>query len=385
MKTLVKNIESQEFSVADIEYEVEVVKKTSPVSISNKLPLLPLATYHRITSWLSDVSAEHNTEGVCSLTVVNGQWKVIVWHQDAPTSLHVDFDESSEQNMALIDDETRQALRYVHCTIHSHNKAPASQSNNDQKDERTKPGWHITVGNCDKNTLSTHARFNITRDAKYGDTGEFKGKKISDAHQEFIEVNLDHILEPIIEPQVNNAYLRSLNDIAKINIMYDYPEEWLDRITKPAPPQMNNFGMYNSSSYYHKKKTTTGRPKTFTSYTNPNSLNWQLCQSIFEVSEQHTKNLEESLGISHKNDKDMYMICKKARKQAIKKVSKAQNTSTKTLNLLIPTTQEIVEGLIDLFQENDEDDWFNNVITPHYDACEILKHFHGDLNRVPTT
>lgn len=248
-----------QYNVADVEYECTKVVTYKPTSIENKLPALPLSLYQQITSWLSDVSKKHNSEGVCSLTVVDNVWKVIVWHQEVPSSLHVDFDESSDDNQLLLDDATREALQKVHCTIHSHNKAAAGQSSNDQEDECSKPGWHITVGNCDKKKYSTHARFNITKDAVYGDDDDNYGQKISDSWQEFIPVNLSTIIESLPDHDLNPSYVLSMDAIAKMNTKAEYPSEWLDRITKPTYHHSSNkYGMWNNAgqhtSYNYKKK-----------------------------------------------------------------------------------------------------------------------------------
>ena len=102
MKKTTETFEDQiEYSVADITYDVVVTEEYKASTIQNKLPLLPLSLYQQITSWLTDVTETHDTEGVCSLTVVDNEWKVIVWHQDAPCSLHVDFDESLDLLLLL--------------------------------------------------------------------------------------------------------------------------------------------------------------------------------------------------------------------------------------------------------------------------------------------
>lgn len=384
--------QDDKFEVADIGYEVKVTEIKKAVSISNHLPPLPLKTYHKITSWLSDVTKTHDTEGVCSLTIVDNEWKVIVWHQEAPNSLHVDYDESSEENQKLLDDVTRQALKTVHCTIHSHNKAAASQSSNDQDDERTKKGWHITVGNCDKAQYSTHARFNITRDAIFGKNKKNMGKKISDAHQEFVNVDLDIILEDINIEGVNNQYLVPVNSIAKINIETPYPEEWLDRVTIPPKTFTGKYSLSSSGYSHHhnnyngyKKKAIDTPPsgkKTnddyFTSYINHSNIKWALCQALYEVSSASKKKLEESLVISNIDDKNIYMICKKARKTAIKLTSKKLNVPTKQLSENLISSEDLAVALVDLQFVDDISEVYH-YFEPEKDK-QIIRKLYEEMN-----
>lgn len=391
MKKTTETFEDQiEYSVADITYDVVVTEEYKASTIQNKLPLLPLSLYQQITSWLTDVTETHDTEGVCSLTVVDNEWKVIVWHQDAPCSLHVDFDESLDQNQGLIDDATRNALKKVHCTIHSHNKAPASQSSNDEKDEKTKPGWHITVGNCNSKKYTTHARFNINKDAEYGTEPENLGKKVAKAHQEFINVDLDVIIEAV-DSDIDPRYVLSINDIAKLPMESDYPEEWLDRVTVQKPVYNKHTTSYGSNSYglmqdpyhYHGKKKEIDGDKYFSSYLNTRNLKWQLCQSIYEISKESKKKVADCLELSSIDDKGLLKICAKARKQALQLVSKQINISMKELSKKIPNVNNLVSLMIDLeYSEASTANVYNYVDSR--DDKEIIQNLHESLttNRV---
>jgi hypothetical protein len=75
-------------------------------------------------------------------------------------------------------------LKRLHCTIHSHNKAGASQSGDDAQDELTKNGWHITVGHCDQKTLDFHMRYNFRKHITVNEEGE----KIAPKIQSFIKL-----------------------------------------------------------------------------------------------------------------------------------------------------------------------------------------------------
>jgi hypothetical protein len=241
---------TEDYLCAAVTYKVTETITQSPNLITNKLPKLPINIWNSIVTWLCDISGKNNSEAVCSLTVINGEWKTIVWHQEAVGTLHVNFDESSEENLQLVDEETRKALNAIHCTIHSHNKMGASQSNNDKDDERTKLGWHVTIGNCDKPELSTHARFNVQRNAVFGNEEKNKGIKIKEAYQEFIEVNLNTIIEEIPEfPNIPTMYLKPLEDVLKTNHKVPYPKEWLENVKNKS-----SIGYHN---IHNQKKTNT--------------------------------------------------------------------------------------------------------------------------------
>lgn len=390
MKTTETLEDQVEYSVADITYDVVVTEEYKASAIQNKLPLLPLSLYQQITTWLTDVTDTYDTEGVCSLTVVDDEWKVIVWHQEAPCSLHVDFDESSDKNQLLLDDKTRDALNKVHCTIHSHNKAPASQSSNDEKDEKTKPGWHITVGNCNSKKYTTHARFNISKNAEYGTGPDNLGKKTAKAHQEFINVDLDVIIEDI-ETEIDSRYMLSINDIAKLPIPSSYPPEWLDRVVVKKPLYQKHATSYGKNSYglmqdpyqyYGKKKEDFG-DQYFSSYLNTRNLKWQLCQSIYEISKESKKKVVDCLELSSIDDKGLLKICTKARKQALQSVSKLINISMKELSKKIPNANNLVSLMIDLeYEEASTANVYNYVDSR--DDKEVIQTLHESLtsNRV---
>ena len=252
METTTKRIIRKGFDVARVTFEEKTVVTTSASTITNKLPLLPFKTWIRATSFLSAVAKKKNSEAIVSLTVVRGRWRIYCWHQETSGTLHVKYDSSSEENMAMLSDEEKLAFEKVHCTIHSHNKAGASQSSDDMKDEEGRDGWHIKVGNCDKPVMSSHCRFNVRRVAKFNEAG----KKVAASYQDFIYCDIDVAVAPPKTPKsIHPKMLKGQETILLINYDAEFPEEWMDRVKKQvysAPTRGN--GQYGYQ-YGHQKKT----------------------------------------------------------------------------------------------------------------------------------
>jgi hypothetical protein len=232
---------------AKVDYTEEIKRTLTAKSITNHLPALPIELFVQITTWLQHLSIHNNVEGVCSLTVKNGEWVPIIWHQTAHGALNVQYEEDSPENIELVESlDVVDELKKIHCTIHSHNKAPASQSSDDQDDERSKMGWHITVGNCNQSEYSLHARFCVFANAVFKD-----GVKTAAAHQEFITVDPDIICEEIEHDPLTPSYLlKSTLEVMHASAEWEFPEEWLDRCYKQEPAK------YHYNSYHQKKKHT---------------------------------------------------------------------------------------------------------------------------------
>jgi len=233
----------EKFSTADIEYEVKV--EYVPKTISLNLKPLPFCLWQQIVAFLSEISDKKDTEAIVSLTLVNDEWVIIPWHQEAQGSLHVKYDESSLENkelMAQIEEENDmpegsliKALKKVNCTVHSHNKIGAHQSGDDAEDEMPRNGWHITVGHCNKPSVDLHCRVNVRRSAQFDDDGN----KVAESHQEFILASPTIILETPARPKgmsdtVWNCMKEGILKAMKINPKVDVDPEWVKRVVKKS-------------------------------------------------------------------------------------------------------------------------------------------------------
>lgn len=286
--------ESITYPHAEVCYNTTTTVTREPVSLQNNLPLLPFDLWQQIVSWLCDVSVQKNCEGVMSLTIVDNEWVPIVWHQTAPSSLHVKFDESSDINQQLLNDATREALQRIHCTIHSHNTVAASQSSDDARDEAGKSGWHITIGHCQSDRLSSHTRYSCKQNATFGDAGtDMAGKKLTDAHQEFIVMDLDTaVATPELPDGFPREFLKDSDELLLTNYHVPYPEVWLDRVDNV---KSNTYLPIHAP--YHYKQTTTAINwyrtfnRVYLSEKNTwlSDPNWVLCQLLYQtLCKQHT-------------------------------------------------------------------------------------------------
>ena len=243
------------FDNAVIGYEVKTVITHTQKTVASTLPKLPYDTWQQVVSFMKHIAKSQDTEAIVSLTIVDGEWKVICWNQEPSGPLHVKFQEGSEENQALLTEKEKDALLKVHCTVHSHNKSNAFQSSDDADDELGKEGWHITVGNCDKEVISTHCRLNCKRLAEFDE----KGKKTAGGWQVFAACPVATVVE---SPQVPKKYRKFMKDnrvLLTINASVAYPEEWNERAKKKVPtyPQTHrgNFPTTN-------RTTTTGTTTT---------------------------------------------------------------------------------------------------------------------------
>lgn len=240
------------FDNAVVTYEVKTVVTHTSKNVKNTLPKLPYEIWQQVVAFMKHIANGQNTEAIVSLTLIEGAWRVICWHQTPEGALHVDFKEGSDENQELLSDEEKEALLKVHCTVHSHNKANAFQSSDDADDELGKEGWHITVGNCDKDVISTHCRLNCKRIAEF----DKKGKKTQAGWQVFAVCPISEVIE---SPKVPKKYRRFMKDprvLFHTNSSVPYPEEWNERAKKKVhiyqPPHKGN--------YPTSRTTTTTKP-----------------------------------------------------------------------------------------------------------------------------
>ena len=235
-KTIKRDVDDT-FPCVLVHYEeaVTTTVKHTVKGMTNVLPRLPLDMWMLITSFLCKVSKEKNTEAILSLTIVDGEWKIIVWHQQAPSAMHVKFDWTTPENKALLDKKTERALEQIHCTVHSHNKGAAGQSNDDADDELQKIGWHTTIGNCCIPKLTLHTRFNCQRPAEYGKDEDNMGEKIEDSYQEFLTAKTQGTIEEYDFGDTPESYRLSHEEMVHKNHFVDVPNEWMDRVDNSPP------------------------------------------------------------------------------------------------------------------------------------------------------
>lgn len=190
------------------------------------LPEVPLSLWGQIMGFMKWACKEQNAEAIVSLTVVDGEWVPVVWHQQVQGPLHVKFNQYDDKNIEQYG-HLEGALELVHCTIHSHNKIGAHQSGDDADDELSKRGWHITVGKCDKDTMDFHGRYNFKQNAQFDETG----KVIKPAYQAFLEIDSQVVIG--VEHEDLIGYEHEFLKIA-MHKPRPFPDEWKERHTKLA-------------------------------------------------------------------------------------------------------------------------------------------------------
>jgi len=235
---------------AVVGYEVEVTTKRVAKTITTKLPKLPMELFQQIMSFMVWGSKEKNCEVIVSLTLVEGEWVIIPWHQAPSGALHVKFNQHDEDNTRDFG-HLFEALEEVHCTIHSHNKAGAHQSADDKDDELSKRGWHMTIGKCDKDKKDFHARYNLKNNAKFDE----EGVKIQEAVQDFVLLYSENLLDMDV-PEHLLKYKKMLIE-EEMNIPSEHPKEWEDNVTKVAYTPY--YGGKKTKNYPSQK--TLGLPK----------------------------------------------------------------------------------------------------------------------------
>ncbi len=197
----------------------------TPKTVSMNMPKLPIRIFQQVSAFMRWASKEHNGEATVSLTIHNGEWVVIPWHQVASGSLHVKFDPTQEENVEEFG-HLEQSLSMLHCTIHSHNKAGAGQSGDDAEDELPKNGWHVTIGHCDKDKLDFHMRYNFRKKVETDQAGQVTMNAI----QNFIKLNIKTIIgmEPVPGYEgMEDGFIEIL-----MHKSQDFPEEWKEKYTK---------------------------------------------------------------------------------------------------------------------------------------------------------
>lgn len=238
------------FDNAEVLYDVQTVTTYKQKSARNMLPKVPYETWQQVVSFMKHIANSQNTEAIVSLTIIDGVWKVICWHQDPTGTLHVDFKEGSDENQEMLSDEEKAALLVVHCTVHSHNKIGASQSSDDADDELGKEGWHVTVGNCDKEILSTHCRMNCKQIAEF----DKKGKKTQKGWQVFVECPISEIVMAPRVPKKYKPFMKNSRVLLNMTQSVEYPAEWNDRAKKKPYKYQGTPGRNSHTS----TQTTTG-------------------------------------------------------------------------------------------------------------------------------
>ena len=206
--------------------ELEMVPKTFTPS----LPPLPYKQWMQVCSFLKFCQTDRQGEGIISLTLIKKKWHIICWHQES-IGMHVKYEEGSDENQAILNDELREALDNIHCTVHSHYTAGAFQSGDDKDDELQKIGWHVTVGKMNQPSMDSHARWNLNKPAR-----RENGLKVENSIQSWIEFNAESIVAEFKAPKGYLAHPAAKSS-HKQNVHITpnnsfFPEEWKERVRK---------------------------------------------------------------------------------------------------------------------------------------------------------
>jgi hypothetical protein len=206
-------------------WEVTKTITRTPKFITMNLPKLPMNTWRQIVSYMRWACKVQKSEAIVSLTVHEGEWAVIPWHQEASGGLHIKFDQYSEENQAIYS-QYNDSLKKVHCTIHSHNTATAFQSGDDADDEMSKNGWHTTIGCCDKDELDFHTRYNFRRHARFGKTGNV----LEEAVQSFVIIDTGLVVGLTLPEEYKDQEEKFKSVLMHADLAH--PKEWEDMHTK---------------------------------------------------------------------------------------------------------------------------------------------------------
>ena len=198
----------------------------TPVKVEIKLPKVPIRIWSQVMGFMEWACLKQQSEAIVSMTVVDGKWVVIPWHQKASGGLHVKFNQFDDENIRDFG-HLEEALNVVHCTIHSHNRIGAGQSGDDAEDELAKRGWHITVGHCHQDRMDFHGRYNFKINAEWNEDGSIKRR----AYQKFIKINPEQVIS--LDLEMYKEYESDFLSVVKHRCS-PFPESWKANHTKVA-------------------------------------------------------------------------------------------------------------------------------------------------------
>jgi len=390
--TPTKNTKVVDLAWGSVELEMKP-KKFTPT-----LPPLPYKQWMEICSFLKFCQTDRQGEGIVSLTLIKKKWHIICWNQEISGSLHVKYEEGSEENQALLTDELREALDNIHCTVHSHYTSGAFQSGDDKDDELQKIGWHVTVGKMNLAKMDSHARWNLNKPARRNR----EGVKIENAIQSWIEFKAENIVGKFKAPKAYAAHpSMAISHEETVHITPNnsfFPEEWkLRALKKKYQTNASNFRygqglpcgnknpMLPVSIRNHKLCRDTGSDYTLKSF---KDLNVNDANEITKLAMADTLNLKtilkERLHTEAKSlSKAVLFMPKEKRKLMLNILAKVPASIPETDALCIANS---TAWAISTYIKDNEYSWskFDNAIEAMYKVTEdqyeklYTKHFSTD-------
>lgn len=211
---------------------IEIAPPTSPVLVGFQPSLVKMSydqwkqicAFHR---W--SVATFHAETNLSHLLTRDGDIVTLPFHQKVTRNamtIHVDY--TTPENRAILErlqEEQGVNVGDFHGTTHNHVVMSAFASGTDKDDEEDKQGYHFTIGNCDKATLSIHGRVRM----KFNPVFDADGNMLVRASSQLLEVtdwsqvidipHVDHGMPIDIRKGAAAYWLQNCPDEG-------FPEEW---------------------------------------------------------------------------------------------------------------------------------------------------------------
>lgn len=151
-------------------------------------PKIPLDHWSQIVAFHKWCVATFRAEThISHLLTEDGRWVHCPFHQQVTRgAMTVQVDYTTPENLAIFEDlRTRFGVNsgHWHATTHNHVTSGAFASGTDKGDEMHKQGYHLTVGHCDKPTISIDARVRILMAVKFDNDGNRVAPPVSELLQ----------------------------------------------------------------------------------------------------------------------------------------------------------------------------------------------------------
>jgi hypothetical protein len=233
-----------EFFSADVEVELEHSPK-----VEWKKARIPAALWQKIVGFMMWSQNKYKAEAQIRLfyNTDTDEWNAVPYPQQPNGMTTKELTDEPE-----LYDKLRQEIKgdgwVGFGTVHHHCTASAFQSGTDHADEIDQPGFHITLGNLDKDEMSVHCRFSHNRGFAPCNLWDFVDYPVQLAHF------------PRLIPK---WYL--------LSITYEFPALWTESIiekpawTVPSYPLGNRFQHNTWEAEPELKKASIASP-TYTWY-----------------------------------------------------------------------------------------------------------------------
>jgi hypothetical protein len=211
-----------------IPMEVESVFLKEPPSTEWSGIKITFKLWQSILSWMRHTNEKFKSEAMLWLYYSRTDgWIAVPPPQFVGTGMTVktipDTNPAHAQKMAILNANFNRKGYLLFGTIHHHCTAAAFQSSVDANDEKSIPGFHMTVGNVTSDLVSLHAR--------YSDTGQFH------------HVSLANLIgTPFDELPPNKAYLPFINGLISVNSTAEFPTWWDDMCMKQEHTPITSYG-----------------------------------------------------------------------------------------------------------------------------------------------